>query len=132
MERGALAYPGGNAQTQVPHMPSLATYATLLAAIATETFATAMLQRSEQFSRLVPTLLMGAGYAFSFYLLTLVLREMPLGIAYAIWSGLGIVLVNLIALVVFHQKPDLAAIIGLGLIVAGVVVVNLFSSSASH
>lgn len=113
-------------------VPSSATYLTLLAAIAVEIFATAMLQRSEQFTRLAPTLAMGAGYALSFYLLSLALREMPLGVAYAIWSGLGIVLVTLIGIFAFGQRLDLAGFVGLALIVAGVVVVNLFSDSAAH
>ena len=108
------------------------TYATLLIAITLEVIGTNFLQRSEQFTRIVPTLLMGLCYAASFYFLSLVLRSMPLGIAYAIWSGLGIVLVSVIGLVVFGQKLDFAATLGLGLIVAGVVIVNLFSSSVSH
>ena len=71
-------------------------------------------------------------YGAAFYFLSLTLRTIPLGIAYAIWSALGIVLVSLIGLVVFGQKLDLPAVIGLGLIVAGVVVVNLFSNSVTH
>ena len=108
------------------------TYATLFAAIALEVVGTSFLQRSEQFSRLLPTLLMGLCYGGSFYFLSLTLRIMPLGIAYAIWSGLGIVLVSLIGLLVFGQRLDLAAMLGLALIVAGVVIVNLFSGSVSH
>ncbi|TRW96334.1 multidrug efflux SMR transporter [Paracoccus sp. M683] len=108
------------------------TYATLFTAITLEVIGTSFLQRSEQFTRLGPTLIMALSYAASFYFLSLVLRTMPLGIAYAIWSGLGIVLVSLIGLVLFGQKLDLAAVIGLGLIVAGVVVVNLFSNSVTH
>lgn len=113
-------------------MPSVATYLTLLAAILAETFATAMLQRSAQFTRPLPVLAMTAGYALSFYLLSKVLRSMPLGIAYALWSGLGIILVTTIGVAAFGQKLDSAALVGLGLIVAGVVVVNLFSSGATH
>jgi len=112
-------------------MPLL-TYVTLIAAISLEVVGTTFLQRSEQFTRLVPTLLMGLCYAGSFYFLSLILRAMPLGIAYAIWSGLGIVLVSAIGLVVFGQRLDLPAVIGLGLIVAGVIVVNLFSKSITH
>lgn len=111
---------------------TITTYATLFIAIMLEVFGTSALQRSEQFTRLVPTLLMAVSYAASFYFLSLVLRTMPLGIAYAIWSGLGIVLVSLIGLVAFGQKLDLAAIIGLSMIVGGVVVVNLFSTSVTH
>ena len=112
-------------------MPIL-TYATLFTAIVLEVIGTTFLQRSEQFTRLVPTLAMGLCYAASFYFLSLALRSMPLGIAYAIWSGLGIVLVSIIGLIVFGQKLDVAAVIGLSLIVAGVVIVNLFSGSVSH
>ena len=112
-------------------MPIL-TYATLFTAITLEVVGTTFLQRSEQFTRLVPTLLMGLCYAASFYFLSLALRAMPLGIAYAIWSGLGIVLVSLIGLFVFGQRLDLAAVIGLTMIVAGVVIVNLFSGNVTH
>lgn len=112
-------------------MPIL-TYATLITAIALEVIGTTFLQRSQQFTQLVPTLVMGLCYAASFYFLSHALRVMPLGIAYAIWSGLGIVLVSCIGVLVFGQKLDLAAVIGLGLIVAGVVVVNLFSNSVTH
>ena len=88
--------------------------------------------RSQQFTQLVPTLIMALCYAASFFFLSLVLKSMPLGIAYAIWSGMGIVLIAVIGFAVFGQKLDLAAVIGLGLIVSGVVVVNLFSDSVSH
>lgn len=108
------------------------TYAALVVAITLEILGTTSLQRSAQFTRLVPTLTMALCYCGSFYFLSLVLRTMPLGIAYAIWSGLGIVLVSLIGLLVFGQKLDIAAMIGLGLIVAGVIVVNVFSSSVTH
>lgn len=110
----------------------LTTYATLFTSILLEVIGTTCLQRSQQFTQIVPTVLMGLCYAGSFYFLSLVLRSMPLGIAYAVWSGLGIVLVSLIGLVVFGQKLDLPAIVGLGLIIAGVVIVNLFSGSVSH
>jgi small multidrug resistance pump len=89
-------------------MPIL-TYATLIVAIVLEVTGTTFLQRSEQFTRLVPTLMMGLCYAGSFYFLSHALRAMPLGIAYAIWSGLGIVLVSLIGLFVFGQRLDVAA-----------------------
>lgn len=112
-------------------MPTM-TYATLIVAITLEVIGTTFLQRSQQFTQLVPTLMMGLCYAGSFFFLSLTLRTMPLGIAYAIWSGLGIVLVSLIGLTLFGQKLDLAAIIGLGLIIAGVIVVNLFSNSVTH
>ncbi|MDO5631336.1 MAG: multidrug efflux SMR transporter [Paracoccus sp. (in: a-proteobacteria)] len=113
-------------------MPAFLTYGILAIAIAFEIFATSMLQRSEQFTRLAPTLLMALGYALSFYLLSHVLRVIPLGIAYAIWSGLGVACVALIGRFVFGQQIDTAGMIGIGLIIAGVVVLNLFSGSASH
>ena len=112
-------------------MPAL-TYATLGVAIALEVIGTSLLQRTEQFTRLWPTIAMALCYGASFYFLSLALRVMPLGIAYAIWSGLGIVLVSVIGLVAFGQRLDPAGVIGLGLIVAGVVVVNLFSTSVGH
>ena len=112
-------------------MPAL-TYATLGVAIALEVIGTSLLQRTEQFTRLWPTIAMALCYGASFYFLSLALRVMPLGIAYAIWSGLGIVLVSMIGLVAFGQRLDTAGVIGLGLIVAGVVVVNLFSTSVGH
>ena len=112
-------------------MPIL-TYSVLFVAILLEVIGTTFLQRSQQFTQIVPTVMMGLCHAASFYFLSLALKSMPLGIAYAIWSGLGIVLVSVIGLVAFGQKLDLAAVIGLGLIVAGVVIVNLFSGSVSH
>ncbi|KGJ06162.1 quaternary ammonium transporter [Paracoccus halophilus] len=108
------------------------TYVALFTAITLEVIGTTFLQRSQQFTQLVPTLIMGICYAASFYFLTLALKTMPLGIAYAIWSGLGIVLVSLIGLVVFGQKLDLPAVVGLCMIVGGVIVVNLFSNSIAH
>ncbi len=90
------------------------------------------MQNSRQFTRLIPTLLMAVSYIGAFYLLSIVLRTMPVGIAYAIWSGLGIVMIAAIGYFVFGQKLDLAAVIGLSLIIAGVLVVNLFSDSTRH
>ena len=110
----------------------LKTYLPLLAAIVLEVIATSALQASQQLSRLGPSVLVVVGYAGAFYFLSLALRGIPVGIAYAIWSGMGIVLIAVIGFAVFGQKLDLAAVIGLGLIVSGVVVVNLFSDSVSH
>ncbi|MDP5307812.1 SMR family transporter [Paracoccus spongiarum] len=107
-------------------------YVALVLAIGLEVVGTSLLQRSAQFTRLWPTLGMALCYLASFYLLSLSLRVLPLGIAYAIWSGLGIVLVGLIGLFLFGQRLDLPAVIGLGLIVAGVIVVNLFSKTVGH
>ena len=99
----------------------------LLLAIVSEVVATSALKSSESFSRLWPSVLTVVGYGVAFYLLSLTLRELPVGIAYAIWSGVGIVLVSLAAVVLFGQKLDLPALIGMGLIVAGVIVINVCS-----
>lgn len=107
-------------------------YGALAAAIACEVIGTTFLQKSEQFTKLAPTLIMAACYAASFYCLTHALKVLPLGIAYAIWGGLGIVLTALIGLFVFRQTLDTAALAGIALIVSGVLVINLFSHSAAH
>ncbi|MTH77517.1 DMT family transporter [Paracoccus aestuariivivens] len=109
-----------------------ATYTTLVTAIVLEVIGTSFLQRSQQFTQWLPTLMMAICYAGSFYFLSQTLKIMPLGIAYAVWSGLGIVLVSMIGFVAFGQKLDLPAVLGLALIVAGVVVVNVFSKSIQH
>jgi len=93
---------------------------------------TTALQMSQQFTRLGPTVVLVVCYAAAFYCLSVTLRVIPVGIAYAIWSALGIVLISVVGLVFFRQKLDLAAIIGLALIIIGVLVVNLFSKSVSH
>ncbi|MBA9074321.1 small multidrug resistance pump [Flavobacterium gossypii] len=107
-------------------------YLFLLLAIVFETIATSSLKASEQFTKLVPSLITIIGYIAAFYLLSLTLRSIPVGIAYAIWSGIGIVLVTLVGIVMFKQVPDLPAIIGLLLIIAGVVVINVFSKTSAH
>lgn len=107
-------------------------YLYLAFAIVSEVIGTSALKASEQFSRPVPSLITLVAFASAFYFLSLTLRTMPVGIAYAIWSGVGIVLISLIALVLFGQKLDLPAVIGMGLIVAGVVVINTFSKSVAH
>ena len=104
----------------------------LLLAIVSEVVATSALKSSESFSRLWPSVLTVVGYGVAFYLLSLTLREMPVGIAYAIWRGVGMVLVSLAAVVLFGQKLDLPALIGMGLIVAGVIVINVCSKSVVH
>ena len=108
------------------------TYAYLIAAIILEVIGTSALQASEQFTKPKPLILTVLGYAASFYFLSLVLRTMPVGIAYAIWSGLGVVLISIIGLFLFKQKLDLPAVVGLVMIVGGVVVINLFSKSVTH
>ena len=105
---------------------------TLGIAIVAEVVGTSALKASEGFTRLAPSVVVVAGYAVAFYCLSLVLKTVPVGITYAIWSGLGIVLITLVAFVLYGQKIDLAGLLGMGLIVAGVVVLNVFSKAASH
>ena len=107
-------------------------YLILFAAVVFETIGTSALQASQQFTRLGPSVAVVVAYVISFILLGWALKFMPVGIAYAIWSGLGIVLIAAIGYAVFGQRLDLPAVLGLGLILAGIVVINLFSSSASH
>lgn len=99
----------------------------LIIAIVSETFATVMLKYSDQFTRLWPTLGTAIGYLLSFYFLALALRTIPVGLAYAIWGAIGIVLVLIISAVLFKQMPDIPAIIGIILIIAGIVIINFFS-----
>lgn len=107
-------------------------YLYLGAAIVAEVIATSLLKTSEGFTRLWPSVATAIGYAISFYCLAQTLGSVPTGVAYAIWSGVGIVLISLIAWLVFGQALDAPALIGMGLIVAGVVVINLFSRSVTH
>jgi small multidrug resistance pump len=101
-------------------------------AIVAEVIATSALRASDGFSRWLPATVVVIGYGISFYMLSLTLRSIPVGIVYAIWSGVGIVLITLTAIVVYKQVPDLPALAGLGLIVAGVAVLNLFSKMQAH
>jgi len=107
-------------------------YLFLAVAIVAEVIATSALRASEGFTRLVPALVVLLGYGISFYCLSLTLKSLPVGIVYAIWSGVGIVLITLVAILMYRQVPDLAAVAGLSLIVAGVVVLNLFSKMQAH
>lgn len=109
-----------------------AAYLYLGAAILAEVIATSLLKTSQGFTRLWPSVATVIGYAISFYCLAQTLGSVPTGVAYAIWSGVGIVLISLIAWWVFGQTLDVPALIGMGLIVAGVVVINLFSKSVAH
>ncbi|WP_269584027.1 SMR family transporter [Roseibium sp. Sym1] len=109
-----------------------ATYLLLAAAIIAEVIATSALAKTENFTRLVPSLITVVGYAISFWLLSFPIRVLPTGIVYAVWSGAGIVLITLVAWLVFRQTLDLPAVIGLGLIIAGVVVINVFSKAVGH
>ena len=107
-------------------------YSVLVVAIVFEVLGTSAMQAAQHFSRALPTLVMVVCYAIAFYFLSWSLRFVPVGIAYAIWSGLGIVLISLVGYFVFGQTLDTAAMIGLGLIIAGVLVLNLFSKSTFH
>jgi multidrug transporter EmrE-like cation transporter len=104
----------------------------LAIAIVAEVIATSALKASEGFSRLGPSAVVIVGYSVAFYFLSLTLREIPVGIAYAVWSGVGIVLISLIAWVLHGQALDAAAWAGIGLILAGVLVLNLLSKSTVH
>ena len=105
-------------------------YVFLAAAIISEVIGTSALAASDQFSKLIPSVIVVIAYGLAFYFLGLTLKFMPVGIVYAIWAGLGIALIALVGWVLFGQTLDLAAIAGITMIVAGVVVINLFSSSA--
>ncbi|WP_197038373.1 DMT family transporter [Billgrantia saliphila] len=107
-------------------------YLYLALAIVAEVVATSALKASDGFSRLGPSLVSAIGYGVAFFLLSLVLRTVPVGIAYAIWAGLGIVLVALVGVLVYGQRPDLPAVLGIALIVAGVLVIQLFSRVSAH
>ncbi|GGY89297.1 DMT family transporter [Pseudoduganella plicata] len=104
----------------------------LAIAIVSETIATSALKASDGFTRLWPSVAVVAGYGIAFYFLSLTLRTIPVGVAYAVWSGVGIMLISLVGWILYGQKLDAAAIAGMGLIVAGVVVMNVFSKSAAH
>ncbi len=111
---------------------STSTYLLLGVAIVAEVIATTALKAADGFSRLGPSLIVVLGYGIAFTCLSLTLKTLPTGIAYAIWSGVGIVLVSALGWFVHRQSLDLPALVGLGLIIAGVLVVNLFSDSVAH
>jgi len=104
----------------------------LCIAIAAEVFATSCLKSTEGFTRLTPSIVVVIGYVIAFYFLSLSLRTLPIGIAYAIWAGLGVALIVLIGWIVYKQTLDLAGIIGVVFIVLGVVIINLFSKVIPH
>jgi len=107
-------------------------YLILALAVLAETIGTTALQASQQFSRVGPSIVVVVAYAVSFYLLSMTLRTLPVGVVYALWSGLGIVLIATIGWVVFGQKLDFAAIIGLLMIIGGIAIIHLFSTSTPH
>lgn len=107
-------------------------YLFLMVAVVFETIGTTALQASNQFSKLLPSVIVCISYAAAFYLMSLTLRYIPVGVTYAIWSGMGIVLIAVIGFIVFGQKLDWPAVAGMGLIVLGILVINLFSKTAVH
>lgn len=107
-------------------------YLILLAAIFFEIIGTSFVLMSQQFTRFWPSVTVILCITVSFYLMSLTLKYMPIGIVYAIWSGLGVTMIALVGLVVFRQKLDFPAILGIGLIVAGILIIHLFSSSSPH
>jgi len=101
----------------------------LFIAIVTEVIATSALKSCDSFTKLVPSIIVVVGYGLSFYFFSLTLKTIPVGIAYAIWSGIGIVLISIIGWTYYHQKLDLPAVAGIVLIIAGVAVINLLSGN---
>jgi small multidrug resistance pump len=108
------------------------TYVYLAIAIVGEVAATSALKASAQFSRLLPSIIVVCGYGVAFYCLSIVLKDLPVGITYAVWAGAGVVLVALVAMLIYHQIPDLPALLGMGLIISGVAVIHLFSDTLGH
>lgn len=108
------------------------TYLLLLAAIVAEVVATSALKASESFTRPLPSLVVVLGYGIAFTCLSMTLRTLPLGVAYAIWSGVGTALVAVVGWLVYRQQLDLPALLGVALIIAGTLVLNLFSKVAVH
>lgn len=107
-------------------------YIHLTIAIILEVIATSAMKASNGFTVLIPSVIMVVGYAFAFYFLSLTLKVIPIGVTYAVWAGLGIVLVAIVGAVLFRQIPDLPAILGMVLILAGVFVINVYSKTVSH
>ena len=107
-------------------------YLYLAIAIVAEVIGTSALKASDEFTNLVPSLVVVAGYGVAFYFMTLALRSIPIGITYAVWSGVGIVLITVAGGLLYEEIPDVPAIIGMGLIVTGVVVIHVFSKTVGH
>jgi len=104
----------------------------LLLAVCSEVIATLALKSSDNFTKILPSIIVVIGYGAAFYLLTLTLNKIPLGIAYAVWAGLGIVLVSVLAWLIHDQRLDIAALIGIAFIVIGVITIHLFSNTTVH
>ncbi|MDN2564715.1 multidrug efflux SMR transporter [Aquibium sp. A9E412] len=107
-------------------------YVYLTVAILFEVAATTALKQTDGFTRLTPSVITLVGYGLAFYFLSLTLRVMPVGVVYALWSGMGILAITAIGWVWFRQTLDWPALVGIGLIVAGVLVINLFSKTVAH
>ena len=107
-------------------------YHYLAITIIAEVVATSALKATEDCTKLAPSLIVIIGYCTAFYFLSLSLKTIPVGVAYAIWAGLGIVLVAIVTAIIYKEMPDWPAVMGIGLIVSGVLVINLFSSTTSH
>ncbi len=107
-------------------------YLYLSIAIVAEVAATSALKASAEFTKLIPSLIVVTGYIVAFYFMTLVLRYIPVGITYAVWAGVGIVLVVIVGAILYGQIPDIPAVIGMGLIISGVVVIHVFSRTVGH
>lgn len=119
--------PQGRERAMIPHV-----YLILILAVMAETAGTSALQASQQFTRFWPSVLVVVAYGLSFFLLSHTLRVMPVGVVYAIWSGLGIVFIAAIGYVVFGQRLDLPAVLGMAMILAGIVIIQLFSRTTPH
>lgn len=107
-------------------------YIALIIAILSEVLATSALKASDSFTRIVPSLIVVAGYGVSFYFLSIAMRTIPLGVAYAIWSGLGSALIVFVSWLIFKQALDAPAFLGISLIIAGSVILNVFSKASAH
>ncbi len=107
-------------------------YLYLAIAIIAEVVATSALKASAEFTKLYPSFIVIVGYGIAFYFMTLTLRAIPLGITYAVWAGVGIVLVAIVGALLYKQIPDTPAIIGMALIISGVVVIHVFSKTITH
>ena len=104
----------------------------LFFAVLSEVIATTSLKFSEGFTKLVPSIIVVVGYGLSFYLLSMTLKVMPIGIAYALWSGIGITLTVLLGKIIWNESLDWARITGIILIITGILVINLFSKATAH
>jgi len=121
----------GPERANIPAMPHVA-YLFLAVAIVSEVIATTALKATEGFTRAWPTLLSVSGYGVAFYCLSRAMEHVPVGVTYAVWAGAGLVLITLLAWAIYGQRPDLAAVVGMALIGAGIAVMGLFSASFAH